>query len=976
MPKHWLGGADGSAPLQHKRRKVVHEAPTSEQVVSCHQLRRLLAFDQDVRRARHGLQSFKLLLDSIAAASEEESSQQVAILQQYLEANEPSSAQDDNGVALPDIMETWVFAAQIDDEALMSAVAVVLALVLRIASTSLRLVPHGLAICQALMQQRQLKCVAKNLSASKGKAFVISPTLRLLREVVSLDGGAYAKRVLGARDYTLVSLARNLELDHVSDGPQDGSRVSVRTNALLFVLSCFKFLHAQGRNEVLLQKDVVSHVTFMLKTDPPQLVIDVLHTLKTCVLMDSRIPRASKFKYFNTKTLARVLALYAYTSPKHTAEQVEAVREKAHEFLVYACTAPVAGILCPCKGLYPKAPADDDEGAGQGQEDLRGGISIYNFALSEFARKLRPWASLPHNRLLVAMFAAAPELVADYFFHNGSFGFEPKLSMTWVGYAAFLFDTMSLELPEAFGDGTRFCRAPPPSSILLDNILPPPLTHKVLVRCYTLSSQLTSLFATRILIVAVEKLAKACQMHQDGSSRRSSNVVKIIVGCYKSIPAESPLHRVLLSRLLRLYYELIVRVDEAQPANPDAAAWNVLELENIVVVASLSLAMKWFSRLDSLSLSPFVALLRLLCRAGEKVPQRQMLHELTVCLCICRCAAAPKKYLDQMHALAAQHGLPLACLVSLLFNACHAEHQDHSSLLALLHARIVHALPAITPLGHTPDLQALSTCPSPSLPDETNPSQHTTPTPTEPDDVFLSRLLAVQAPNYTDTSPLTKCPSRSIHDVHIRMEALVTLDKLALRHIIAFACLALKVVISPTHALYPKVNAFLVRSPSWALHKMPLAHHVLHLRPSRDGAHFAEVAHLLHLLLLGVRELADVLFLLRSRWLEKVLLLDCSVYLPADSRRRVLEIVYRAAAIPGGAAALVSRASILGWLAAARQDDVQEVRIRRALAAYIVAMCGEDFVEAWRRGDSSSYSHALTTTPSVSSHEQDKSLPN
>ncbi len=43
---------DGEAP--RKRPRVVHEAPTFEDIHSARQLMQLLAFDQDPQKARHG----------------------------------------------------------------------------------------------------------------------------------------------------------------------------------------------------------------------------------------------------------------------------------------------------------------------------------------------------------------------------------------------------------------------------------------------------------------------------------------------------------------------------------------------------------------------------------------------------------------------------------------------------------------------------------------------------------------------------------------------------------------------------------------------------------------------------------------------------------------------------------------------------------------------------------------------------------
>lgn len=572
-------------------------------------------------------------------------------------------------------MDTWSFAIQANDDGVMSSVAVVLALLLRVVSDSLQLVPHGLGICQTLLQERQLKSLARNLSSEKGKGFIISPTLRLLREAVCLDGGAYAKRIVRAKAYTFAYLSRNLELGHSGEGQEDAWKSSVRTHAVRFFLSCLKYLHSEGRKELLLQKELFSHLTFSIKSDPDYLILEILDALKSHVLMDNRIPREVKSRSFNIKTLLRFLALYTHTGHSAGADENDSIGERAHEFLKYVCTTPGASVLYPYKGLYPKESSEErfshptkwwsenrDGDDHDGRYDKS--VSVYNFILSEFAEKLRPWSSLKHSELLVVMFTAAPELISNYFYRNRSFTFEPKLSMTWIGYAAFLFDTISLPLPASFGDPVRFADSPPPTAVLLDNILPPPINQKVLVRCLSLKSHLTSFFATRILVAALEKLAVALRMHKSTSSRNRGRKwseaarrlvdafcqripdMKEVVRCYKSIPAENSLHKTLAGRLLRLYYEVIPQV--ALAANfdvsplfvhvlkdlhqneyePGIKALSIMELESLVSIASYSPGMRWFSKIEGLggdtSFSAFTALVHLLCCGDRDTPHRHL----------------------------------------------------------------------------------------------------------------------------------------------------------------------------------------------------------------------------------------------------------------------------------------------------------------------------------------------------------------
>ncbi|KAH6899031.1 ribosome 60S biogenesis N-terminal-domain-containing protein [Thelonectria olida] len=757
MGKRASSGPDGATAFR-KRQKVVHEAPTSEEVTSSGQLRRLLSFDQDLRNARHGLQSFKNLLDQIVSDDGQRRAN-LEILRQYLESVKPKDTSED-GVYLSDIMEMWSFSVQVNNEGVMSAVAVVLALVLQIVSGSLDLVRHGLGICQSILQERQLKSLSKNLSLEKSKGFVISPTLRMLREAVCLDGGAYAKRIFRARNSTLASLGRNLEVGHMGDGQEDAKRATVRTNAVRFFLSLLKYLHSDGRKELLAQRELLSHLTFMIKTDPPYLVKDILESLKTHVLMDNKIPRDVKFRSFNTKTLVRFLALHTYTADSDVQDETATVSYKAHKFLIYVCTTSTAGILYPSTGLYPKESDDGPLGhvnTGSANnaflvDKYKDDIPVYNFVLAEFAQKLRPWSSMTHSELLVAIFTAAPELIAKYFLTNKSFTFEPKLSMTWIGYAAFLFNTMRIPLPPHFGDRIRSAKAPPPTSLLLDNIIPLPINQKVVIRCLSNKSHLTSFFATRILIVALEKLTEALKM-LDGAPKTKSGVwaearrrlidafcqripdMKEIVRSYKGIPSENILHRMMTARLLRLYYEVIPQV--ALAANfdvsplftevlkklnkgsekPEDESLIIMELENLVSIASYSPGMRWFSRIENLvdgaASSPYTALLRTLSDKDRELPFQQLkqvlgevaienqlvtraslLTPLVGALqntstevkdsdmekiwsfldnCISRCASSPIKYLDLMEMYIQEGGIGSSNGAAALLNVTMAE---------------------------------------------------------------------------------------------------------------------------------------------------------------------------------------------------------------------------------------------------------------------------------------------------------------
>ncbi|KAK4232948.1 nucleolar pre-ribosomal-associated protein 1 [Achaetomium macrosporum] len=653
MGKRSSRGPDGTiAP--RKRQKVVHEAPTSEEIHASRQLQQLLSFSQDPVRARHGLQSFKLFLDELLSLDSNDADR-FKILRGYLEAAKPAE-DDENPVYLPDIMQTWSYGGQTNNDNIMSAVPVLLALLLKLLSQSLDTVQYGLGICRTLLQKRQQELIARNLAADKGKAFIISPTLRMLREAVSFDGGAIARPLFRARASMLKSLARNMGIVHVGDEAEDTKRPSTRTNAVLFFLSALRFLHPEAKKELLSQRDIVAALTRDVKQDPPYLVRELLAGLRSHVLLDDKLPREAKAGLLNASTLTRLSALYQYRLDT-PAEDDPSIADIAHEFLMTACTNPSCGVLRQDSGFYPReidpnAPIPNAQLDDLGLEAIvwmdkfKNEVPVRNYTLSNFVLNLRPWSSIKQAELLTSIFRAAPEIVAHYFLNNKSFTFEPKLSATWIGYAAFLFNTVTLPIPDHFCRSSSFPELPPPTSIVIDNILPPPLNQKALSRSLANKSNMISFFATRILVLAIEKLDAAIKMHRDPShsnktiwaeaARRlvdefcqRSPGIKDMINAYRSIPEGDVLQREAASRLLRLCYEVLPqvalmakfdvslfletslsRLSKQEVDDPRDTALSLKELENLLAIAGYSPGMRWFAASETLTLSPFTLLLK------------------------------------------------------------------------------------------------------------------------------------------------------------------------------------------------------------------------------------------------------------------------------------------------------------------------------------------------------------------------------
>ncbi len=592
-----------------------------------------------------------------------------------MDAQKPRDDQDTASVFLPDLIQTWSLAAEKSDESLLSAVPAVLALLVRTLSADIDLTAHGLRLGRTLLLKPQQELMARGLTSSKGKEFLISPVLRLLRELASLDGGVLAKAIFRARDLTFKGLARNLNLRYTGTGVEDLRKPSVRTNSVRFLLTAIRFLPSESKRELLNQRDLVSALTRDIKDDPPFVVRDVLETLKAHVLLDEALPRDAKSKLANTTVLGRISTLYRYDLlEEDVATGKKSIDDLAHEFLTLTCTSPKLGVLLRQSGFYPKGidPNDShDFNADESFIDLdidsiewmdkyTQKVPVRNAILSDFIQTLRPWSSLKQSELLLSIFKSAPELVADYFYGKKDFSFDPKLTATWIGYSAFLFSTLQLPLPPYFSHHEKYARLPPPPALVLENILPQPLSQKVLTRCLTLPhNSLITFFAIRILCVAFGKLQSALKMYQEAAKgapaiwakaadrltddfcQRCPSIKEVIL-VYRRLAKSDLMQREATTKLLVLYYEVVPRIalqakfdvsgalaenlkamEEASLTAEDRVLRS-MELDNLFSFAHFSPGMRWFGKTEGSSLSPFMAMLKLAAEAPTDFPMLKL----------------------------------------------------------------------------------------------------------------------------------------------------------------------------------------------------------------------------------------------------------------------------------------------------------------------------------------------------------------
>lgn len=595
-----------------------------------------------------GILSFKSLLGVVVYGEDiGDKKRKQEILLTYLQSQKPLE-DDHTSNYLPDLIQTWSFAAQSNNDSLLSAIPAVLALLLKSISSLIDFRDYGTLLCKTLLRRDQLKLFDRAFTANKTKEHLISPCLRLLTEIVLFDGGSSARSLYVQRDITFKRLDTFLSLRKLSseDSAKDARRPSVRSNAVWYLLANLKLQDKTAKAGILSQGKLFRSLFQDIKEDPPNIISEVLGVLKKHVVLDDTLPRAAKSRVLTDYTLGRIATLYGFDRKEDESESIKTtVRDLAHEFLLFICTALDHGVLTTQTGWYPpgatsvrtdlyaKDVGDDHidlDGLTQSVK-YQGRVSVRNTTLAAFLQNLRPYADTQQTELVLAIFDAAPELIADYFFKKKSFSFEPKLTATWIGFSAFLFSTVQLPVPLYFGLKSAYGDVPPPVPIAIESILPQPLSQKVLTSCLNQNVELITFFAVRLLTsaflkleVVLESLYAASVPNKDQWEQSALRLIaefcrrcpemKHVVTVFRSCPAENTMLREAATRLLLMYYKVIPQIALLEkfdisialsvalskigevPQDSESKGVRLLELDNLLEIAYRSPHMRWWHK--------------------------------------------------------------------------------------------------------------------------------------------------------------------------------------------------------------------------------------------------------------------------------------------------------------------------------------------------------------------------------------------
>jgi nucleolar pre-ribosomal-associated protein 1 len=592
-----------------------------------------------------GVRKFKEFLNLIGQAEDEgEKAKKLRTLKAYCDSQ--ISHNNEEAICFPDLIKTWNFADSNNTESLLTIVPSVLALFIKIVSNHLEFREFGIALCKHLLAKDQLRLFNRGLTANKVKEHLISPCLRLLTEVVSFDGGALARQLYLVRHITFkrIDVFLTPNKAQLEEAAEDSGASTLRRNAQRYVLANLRFQNASNKTDIIEQQKVMKAFLEHLRKDPRDIVIDVVRAIERDVIQDSALPRTTKTKFFSRYNLERLVTLYGYDRESEQENTTDvSLAYEIHKILMTVCTKTEHGVLLSETGWYPNGsdpeslPADDEASIDLGLDSAvyvdkyRESVPIRNGILSYLIQVLRPDSDSLQIELLLAIFKAAPELVADYFTKKSMFMADPKPTPAWFAESTVLFSTVNLPVLRNCGWKDKLPAMPPPVSVVIESILPRPLTQKVLSRCLNMNAEIITLFAVRILSVSFTKLRAVLKIfHADHGVSQSlwtqaadklvvefchrCPLVKDVLTLFRRTAKDDLQQQDAVTELLACFYEVIPdaaleesfdvslvlvdvlkRLDEGN-LDTDDTELLLSQLQNILKIAQQSASLRWWQQ--------------------------------------------------------------------------------------------------------------------------------------------------------------------------------------------------------------------------------------------------------------------------------------------------------------------------------------------------------------------------------------------
>ena len=320
---------------------------------------------------------------------------------------------------------------------------------------------------------QQLRTIYRTLSS--GVLGVTAATIQLLTKLAlvaqsSTSDMLYRMVVSGFNAWPKLlskkGSMREKEIQRASKKQRTDQWADIRSYAVSLLVAILSNGNTTTKEYLLGNYLLISPLVKFLPLDRDSTIIDLLTCLSDHILPDKKISRSVKSAFFNTdQLLYRIISLHG----RHTSQDPVDLDNVIREFLCYACTTTGNGICFEDRGWYPRLdPAAQDSDS-----------QIHNGSLLRFLQRLQPLENDFHRSLTLEVLKKCAELRAPYFSKllNPT---QPSLTFSFISEVNFLIEIINLPLPKEITFSPSLPDEPPPTAVVLANLLPTILTKQYL----------------------------------------------------------------------------------------------------------------------------------------------------------------------------------------------------------------------------------------------------------------------------------------------------------------------------------------------------------------------------------------------------------------------------------------------------------------------------------------------------------------
>ena len=425
-----------------------------------------------------------------------------------------------------------------------------------------------MSIVHAILDQ-QLKTIYRTLSS--GVLGVTAATIQLLTKFALVSQSStsdmlYRLVVSGFNAWPKLlskkGSMREKEIQRASKKQRTDQWADIRSYAVGLLIALLSNGSTTTKENLLGNYLLIGPLVKFLPLDRDSTIIDLLNCLSNHILLDKKVSRSVKSAFFNTdQILYRIISLHG----RHTSQYPVDLDNVIRQFLFNACTTTGNGICFEDRGWYPRVdPVAQDS-------DSR----IHNGSLLRFLQRLQPLENNFHRSLTLEVLGKCAELRAPYLSKllNPT---RPSLTFSFISEVNFWIEIIDLPLPKEFTSNYSLPDEPPPTAIVLANLLPTVLTKQYLTNAVGHQSSLVRHSICMLILSTLNKVRELKSIIDSKESEWQVQLDAILESISRRLPepssiltlysksADYSLTATCSMKILSLYSELLSSITSTQ----------------------------------------------------------------------------------------------------------------------------------------------------------------------------------------------------------------------------------------------------------------------------------------------------------------------------------------------------------------------------------------------------------------------------